>query len=459
MNTKTLPTEFVLRMKDMLGNEYEEFEKALLGSRSYGLRLNPLKIDDFDAFLDCYRDTVGIKDRVPWAGPEGFYYDELYRPGKNPLHEAGAYYIQEPSAMSVVELLAPQPGEKICDLCAAPGGKTTHIAGRMKGLGLLVSNEIVGDRARILARNVERMGIKNCLVVNESPDVISRRFISYFHRVVVDAPCSGEGMFRKDDIAISEWSPENVLTCIDRQKEILNAAAMMVMPGGTMVYSTCTFEKGEDEEMMEWFVDSHPDWKLECTRRIWPHKERGEGHFVAKLVRDGNIIDYLPEKIIKNKNKSISINDFFVGKSSPLAYAFGEKMMNCFQPYIQGEHVYMLNKEICPELIKKLKIVKPGLEVAEIKKDRLEPSHSLAMALKPSDVKSFLNLSDEQSAKYLWGETIVINENELCFNDETVDRKKGFWILVCVHNISIGWAKYVNGTLKNHYPKGLRKTI
>ena len=211
-------------------------------------------------FQGCDTLPFSLKP-VAWA-EDGYYFDPEERPGRHPLHEAGAYYIQEPSAMSVVSLLDPQPGELVCDLCAAPGGKSTHIAALLRGQGMLVSNEIFPNRARILSQNIERMGIPNALVCNESPEGLATHFPLFFHRIVVDAPCSGEGMFRKDDTAVSEWSLENVRICADRQRMILTQADQMLQPGGVLVYSTCTFAPDEDEAMIQWFLETHPDYTL-----------------------------------------------------------------------------------------------------------------------------------------------------------------------------------------------------
>lgn len=327
-----LPEEFIRLRKPLLDKEWDAFVSTYQEARSYGLRCNPLK--------DCGRLPFEL-EQVPWA-VEGFYADQEEHPGRHPLHEAGVYYIQEPSAMSVVSLLDPCPGEAVCDLCAAPGGKSTQIAGHLQGQGLLVSNEIFPNRAKILSQNIERMGVTNALVCNEPPDRMEALFPMCFDRVLVDAPCSGEGMFRKDDTAVSEWSQENIALCAQRQRMILHCAGEMLKPGGIMVYSTCTFAPEENEEIIAWFLATHPDYILEdwrdtrlgemvssfpdyaglCggnpryvdwnklaallteesspdtlertlspalsgTLRLWPHKLKGEGHFAARLRKTG----------------------------------------------------------------------------------------------------------------------------------------------------------------------------
>lgn len=469
--TIKLPEEFQKRFRTLLGDEYDSFEKAISSDRSFGLRLNPIKPVCLN---EEHKKTFGILSSVPWAD-EGYYYDEKARPGKSIYHEAGAYYIQEPSAMSVVQILDPKPGERICDLCAAPGGKTTHIAGRLMGKGLLVSNEIITDRARILYRNVERMGISNCVVTNEDPRNLVPKFPGFFHRIVVDAPCSGEGMFRKDETAIEEWSVENVHNCAKRQEWILDCASMMVMPGGVIVYSTCTFEPDENENLIGNFLKKHPDWRVETTEvqkllspaksewmdapnnelnkavRIWPHKNDGEGHFIVKLVKSGtyavesdktlkkekNIIerrkieDYLREKVLKEDRFEIENREFI---------SFGDM-------------IYLLPMGITSASLKGIKVISPGLQCLEVKKDRYEPAHGLAMAINMNDSKYAYELCEADAIKYLRGEGVNIQLSENC------DIPSGSFVLVMYDGLSIGFGKYVNGNIKNRYPKGLRRDL
>ena len=228
-----LPQIFCERMERLLEEEYSAFLSSYEKERYYGLRYNPLK-DTAETFVERMPFDL---DKVSWAA-EGFYYQGSQQPGRHVLHEAGAYYIQEPSAMAVVELLDPRPEERILDLCAAPGGKSTQIAGRMDRRGLLVANEIVPERAKILSQNVERMGIPNCVVCSERPERLSSFFPAFFDRILVDAPCSGEGMFRKEEAARKEWSADHVQMCADRQLGVLEEAAKMLKPGGILVYST-----------------------------------------------------------------------------------------------------------------------------------------------------------------------------------------------------------------------------
>ena len=288
-----LPKEFLSRMEKQLGEEYPAFLESLERPRGVALRFNPLKGE--------MPQLPFVGNSVPWE-PMGFYYNPDSRPGLHPYHEAGVYYLQEASAMAPVALLDPQPGEKICDLCAAPGGKTTQIAGRMAGEGVLLCNEINPKRAKILSRNIERMGVGNALVTNEHPERLAKKYGGFFDKVLIDAPCSGEGMFRKEEAAVTDWSQETVEMCARRQGEILCSGAQLVRPGGRLVYSTCTFAPEENEAVIAKFLETHPDFHPEEIEapwftagengsfRMWPHKLLGEGHFAAVLHRVEGII-------------------------------------------------------------------------------------------------------------------------------------------------------------------------
>ncbi|QEK13589.1 NOL1/NOP2/sun family putative RNA methylase [Crassaminicella thermophila] len=449
-----LPREFEERMKKLLKEEYESFIKTYNEMKTQGLRVNTLKID-IDEFLKISHFKL---NKVLWA-EEGFYYKEEDKPGKNPYHEAGLYYIQEPSAMAVGTLLNPQPGDRVLDLCAAPGGKSTHIAAKLKGEGLLVANEIYPARSKILSQNIERMGIKNCIVTNESPQKLSMKFKNFFHRILVDAPCSGEGMFRKDPATCREWSLDNVSMCAQRQLDILEEAQKMLMPEGILVYSTCTFSHEENEGVIEKFLKKHPeftieevkgfegfshgreDWilseelSLRKTIRLWPHKLKGEGHFIAVLKKqDGE------EGKIKNNRKKID------KKSLKYYYDFAKQyLQNPLEGYfiLFGDQLYILPEGV-PDL-EKLKVVRPGLHLGIIKKNRFEPSHALALSLNYKEVKNniFMDADSSEIIAYLKGESMYF------------DGKRG-WNLVSVDGYAIGWCKIANNMLKNHYPKGLR---
>ncbi|MGN0159287.1 MAG: RsmB/NOP family class I SAM-dependent RNA methyltransferase [Brotaphodocola sp.] len=466
-NPWNLPERFLEKMKKLLGEEYEAFLKSYNEERVQGLRFNTRKGDQSVFFIEN-QERFGLS-AVPWCA-EGFYYRQDTRPGRHPYHEAGVYYIQEPSAMAVVSLLDPKPGELVLDLCAAPGGKTTHIAERLCGKGLLVSNEIHPARAKILSQNVERMGIENAVVTNEDSGRLKKYFPEFFDRIVVDAPCSGEGMFRKDEQARSEWSEENVRICADRQQEILDNAADMLRPGGRLVYSTCTFSPEEDEDGISCFLDRHPEftivkvpdvkklsglsagrpeWSREKrsdladTYRIWPHKAEGEGHYLALLEKSRTEEE-------GNRKKKSHVPKYWNDRAGmKLLQEFFKDSCNDFEPPLDslvlfGEQIYWIPKEM-PDF-SGLKVLRPGLHLGTLKKNRLEPSHALALFLHPCQVRSNISLGADEALllDYLKGYTL---------SDEK--GRKG-WTLVCADGYSIGWAKAASGILKNHYPKGLR---
>ena len=428
-----LPEAFLARTKAQLGEDYADFLATLERPRAVALRFNPLKGET--------PDMPFVGEQVPWE-PMGFYYDPEARPGLHPYHEAGVYYLQEASAMSAVALLDPQPGERVCDLCAAPGGKTTQIAGRMMGAGFLLCNEIHDKRARILSQNIERMGVANALVTNEHPGNLGKRLPGFFDKVLIDAPCSGEGMFRKEDAAVADWSQELVEMCAQRQSHILDAGAALVRPGGRLVYSTCTFAPEENEQTIAAFLTRNPDFVLEDVSapwfsqvgtgqfRLWPHKLLGEGHFAAALRRKGDEAPVgLPcsgEKLPKEwlafaKELDISLP---AGK----AIAFGSTLY--WAP------------EAMPEL-KGLRVLRPGLELGTVKKDRFEPAHALALWLTACRNTLSYPAESPQIRAYLHGETLPFSQRG--------------WCLVQVDGYSIGWGKGDGNTLKNHYPKGLRR--
>ncbi|MDD3252176.1 MAG: RsmB/NOP family class I SAM-dependent RNA methyltransferase [Lachnospiraceae bacterium] len=477
-----LPEAFARKMERLLGTEHEAFVQSYETERVQGLRFNTLHGSLTEMTAQC-RERFGLTP-VPWCR-EGFYYQAETRPGRHPFHEAGVYYIQEPSAMAVVSLLNPKPGERVLDLCAAPGGKTTHIAERLRGEGLLVSNEIHPARAKILSQNVERIGITNAVVTNEDSGKLIQYFEEFFDRIVVDAPCSGEGMFRKDEQARAQWSEDNVQLCVSRQQEILDNAARMLKKGGSLVYSTCTFSPEEDEGGIAAFLKrhpefsirrtdaqvelaglsaGHPEWSeepllsLSDTFRIWPHKAEGEGHFMALLVKEGES-DLEQETAAATKSKRAGKS----GKSGGtklwnekegrkvlgefLREALGEEQAAfCEQGslILFGEQIYRLPEGMPP--LDGLRVLRPGLHLGTLKKNRFEPSHALALALRPQQAKQSVSFGAEtpEIRAYLAGSTLSANEGQ-----------KG-WVLVCVEDYSIGWAKAASGILKNHYPKGLR---
>lgn len=447
-----LPELFCEKMKTLLAEEYEAFLAALDRPRAVGLRLNPLKCAG-PAALEGIRDRLSAFGLTPVAWcPTGFSYDPATRPGLHPWHAAGAYYLQEPSAMAPVELLDPQPGERVLDLCAAPGGKSTQIAGKLGGRGLLVSNEIHPKRAAVLASNLERLGAANALVLNEHPARLAERFCGYFDRVLVDAPCSGEGMFRKHDAAFADWSPETVAMCARRQAEILDCAVSMLRPGGRLVYSTCTFSPEENEGSVEgllerhpalrvetvqapWFAPGRPDWAngdpaLANCFRLWPHRLRGEGHFAAVLRKAGSGAGAdLPAEPPAELPKPAAALLRDLGLTLP------EGVVVRF-----GDRVFLAPPDL--PALRGLKVLRPGLELAELRKELAVPAHALALWAGTAASVYALEADSPACAAYLRGQTLPTDAEG--------------WTLVTVDGLSLGWGKGVRGLLKNHYPKGLR---
>ncbi|MDD6350776.1 MAG: RsmB/NOP family class I SAM-dependent RNA methyltransferase [Lachnospiraceae bacterium] len=491
----TLPQAFLDRMKGMLGKDYEAFLASYDKPRHPALRVNPLKISP----EDFQRLAPYDLEPVPWAVPNGFYYDPEARPGKSPYHEAGLYYIQEPSAMAVAALSGTRPGERVLDLCAAPGGKSTQLAGMLEGRGLLVSNEIHPQRARILSRNIERLGIRNAIVTNEAPEDLSGHFPGFFDRIIVDAPCSGEGMFRKEEEAIPNWSPENVALCARRQAGILDQADLMLKAGGVLVYSTCTFAPAEDEESIQNFLERHPDYEevdlpeklgSDLDRlgfaagsdgksiRLWPHKLDGEGHFLAVLKKAGGDVDdsnialhadgdsrmgsdaglqaafesdgKIEAKAGKKKKKAKKNRDrkgadLYDSEAAKLWKEFSQEAFSDYETEGRlrqfGQDLYLLPEDLNLDSIR---VLRAGLHLGTVKKNRFEPDHALVLALKKEELQQTLNLSadSEEVKAYLRGESIPCT----C---------KG-WTAVLVDGYTLGWGKASGGVLKNHYPKGLR---
>ena len=428
-----VPEAFLKRMQAQLGPEYPDFLESYRRPRAAALRFNPLKGEKPEL------DFAG--DPVPWE-PEGYYCDPEARPGLHPYHEAGVYYLQEASAMAPVALLDPQPGERVCDLCAAPGGKSTQIAGRMGGQGFLLCNEVNPKRAKILSRNIERMGVANALVTNAHPAELAARLPGFFHRVLVDAPCSGEGMFRKEEAAAADWSPETVRMCARRQGEILDSAAELVCPGGVLVYSTCTFAPEEDEEAVAAFLTRHPEFRPEPPEvswfvpgengsfRMWPHKLRGEGHFAAVLRKmDGEKGD-----IRSCRGETLPGQWVSFAKELDIALPRGKAVFF-------GESLF-LAPEALPELTG-LRVLRPGLELGTVKKDRLEPAHALALWLRGCAQSMDFPAESAQIAAYLHGEVLPAPVRG--------------WCLVTAGGFSLGWGKGDGSVLKNHYPRGLRR--
>lgn len=444
-------------MIKLLGDEYKQFIQSFDLPRHYGLRINTLKWSVEEALA-----KLPFKlEPIDWV-KEGFYYSEDERPAKHPYYLAGLYYIQEPSAMAPGAILPVSPGDRVLDLCAAPGGKSTQIAAKLQGKGVLVSNDISNERVKALVKNIELFGVRNSIVTNETPEKLATVFPEFFNKIVIDAPCSGEGMFRKNPEMVKSWEQHNVDTCVVMQKGILAEAAKMLSPGGYILYSTCTFAPEENERQMNHFLQAHPDFELtpipyvegfergrrewadtdlpmEHTVRLWPHRLKGEGHYLALLHKKGagELKSYAPNARV-NEKELVDFRSFEK-----------EVLKDSIENFYDGEfalfkgHLYSKPKGL-PSL-QGLKVVKSGWYLGELKKNRFEPSQSLAMGLSAQDVNDpiLFKPDDEQLYRYLKGETLHLEGN------------KG-WKLIAVDGYSLGWGKQVQGILKNAYPPGWR---
>ena len=427
-----MPSEFLEEMKKILGEDYDLYEKCMEKEAFRGIALNRLKVKDVNILPFDVEKCPFYKD--------GYYIScDEKGVGNTPLHHAGAFYVQEPSAMLAVSLLDVQEGEKVLDLCAAPGGKSAQIASCLNGTGLIWSNEVVKNRAQILLSNFERMGISKGVVSSCYPDVLCRKLEGYFDKVLVDAPCSGEGMFRKNPEAVKEWSREHVLSCAERQLSILKSAAHVVKNGGELVYSTCTFSYEENEGVIKRFLEENADFEmcdigehfgrkteLPCAVRITP-LEKGEGHFAAKLRKKGVSVSERP-CIEKSADIPKELEDIFYEVPK------GRYVLN-------GDKLYIVPNGL-PD-IKGLGVIRAGVLAGEFVKKRFEPSHALFMSAKTENVKRVLELDDENIKEFLKGMEIDSD----CENGYTAVSYKG---------IITGYGKTSNRRLKNKYPKGLR---
>jgi len=453
-----LPQAFLERMRGELRDEFPAFAASYHEPRTFGLRLNPLKTGEGDA-----RDIVerfGCRP-VPWC-PTGYYYEESARPGKHPYHEAGLYYIQEPSAMIAAELLRPEPGDIVLDLAAAPGGKATQIAGMLAGRGLLVANDIHPARAKALAENLERWGAANCIVTSGPPAALAARFPECFDKIMLDAPCSGEGMFRKDPDTIAEWSPEQVSACAARQLDILEQAVPMLKPGGVLVYSTCTFSREENEQVIERLTERRPEMTCVKMERIWPHLHDGEGHFAAVLVKADRDAGKQPFGRPRRPRESRTAS---AGGGLREAYrlfrSFAQETLPELalpegEPLLFGDWLYWWPKPrtgdereaaFHPAALDGLKVLRPGLQLAQCKKGRVEPAHALALYAETGKRHPIVRLAAEEPAlqAFLRGEAIP------------APASASGWVLVGVDDHPVGWGKAGGGWIKNHIPKGLRR--
>ena len=477
-----LPEEFQNRMREMLGVEYEAFMASYEEPRQYGLRVNTLKIspEEFERI-----SPFEIK-KIPWV-TNGYYYNEGISPAKHPYYAAGLYYLQEPSAMAPASRLPVEPGDRVLDLCAAPGGKSTELAARLRGQGLLVANDISNSRAKALLHNLELFGASNILVANETPARLAEAFAGYFDKILVDAPCSGEGMFRKAPEVAASWSLQRVDFFAGQQRAIMESAVRMLRPGGMLLYSTCTFSAEENEGTVAWalehfselelislegyegFENGRPEWgggseKLRQCVRIWPHKMAGEGHFMAMFRKTEREEDKKPgsgqmEKSRGKGLKKVKGKKRENGAADPEQKKLLGDFLRDLQENIQeadrkridyrGGKAYLIPE--LPEDLKGIRFLRCGLLLGEFKKNRFEPSQPFAMALDGGKAERRIRWrpEDERVEKYLHGETVTVD-----LRPETAENG---WYLVCVDNFSLGWGKLSKGILKNKYLCSWRK--
>lgn len=469
-----LPEEFVNKMQVLLGEEFNSYLESYKKPRFYGLRVNTLKIS-VDEFLKISPFHL---EPVPWT-TDGFYYREGDNPGRHPYYYAGLYYIQEPSAMLPGAVIGVGPGDRVLDLCAAPGGKSVQMAAQMKGQGLLVSNDINAERVKALVKNIELCGVRNAVVLNDSPDKLAKNFEGFFDKIMVDAPCSGEGMFRKDEDAVKSWEKFKCEKCSCMQWDILQQVDKMLKPGGVILYSTCTFSPEEDEIMIERFMDQHPggyelleipktggieggrrEWsagKYDFSKaaRLWPHRLNGEGHFAALIKklensdRNGdNDNNSTALQRTRSWEKSFQINSFedLGNFNRELAEFINNSTTLSLKGYVfqKGNNFYHL-PQACPDL-SGLKVAKFGWYLGENSPKGFVPSHSLAVSMKSEEMKRKINFgaSDRETNSYLKGETLI-------------DSGEKGYTGICVDGYTLGWAKQTGDMLKNLYPKGWRK--
>lgn len=509
-----LPEKFKMKIEQMLKGEADDFFESYNEEHYAGLRVNTLKVtpDELQKIAPCKLE------QITWT-EKGFYYDKEEKPAKHPYYYAGLYYIQEPSAMAPAAMLPIEEEDRVLDLCAAPGGKSTELGAKLNRTGMLVSNDISASRAKALLKNIEINGIPNALIVNEAPHKLAENFPEFFDKILVDAPCSGEGMFRKEPAIIKNWEQYGVGYYSKLQREILPSAIKMLKPGGYMVYSTCTFSTLEDEGSLKFILDNfpemsvvkmdydfgdhgHPEWMeyeetlinenrsdldiekkleakedkeyLDCSKydqiknaaRLWPHKLHGEGHFVALLRKNHMVCKegvcmlntsadtfsskgrkrIVQQSQIKN-SKKVDLPEEFLNfiKDINIDYDYSRFIIN------KGRIYYTPDKDMN---LRGLRILRNGLLMGEIKKNRFEPSQALASSLSKEIYSNYvdLNIDEPEVIKYLKGETIELSEKQQARNSHL----KNGWGLVCVDGYSLGFAKVIGTTLKNKYLPGWR---
>ncbi len=449
--TLELPLDFKNKYRSLMGERAEKLFDAMESPSEDAFRLNPIKPNYKDVNIDLSR---------PIEYSDIGYFGDI--DGNSIDHLAGYLYSQEPSAMYVAELLAPTQQDKVLDLCAAPGSKSTYLANKMSSEGLLVSNEINYKRAKVLSSNVERMGISNTVVTNNSPKDFEKDFAGYFDKILVDAPCSGEGMFRKDPESVKYWSLDYVEQCANRQKHILDSAYKLLKPGGTLVYSTCTFAPEENEQNVEYLLENYsdfsivpvkkysgmedgvPEWgnddsRLSQALRMFPDHFNGEGHFMCKLVKAGESA----EPRTKDINSGLKKDDLkWISKFS------ADNLNISIDGQLLKVSDYLYQAASLDARFKKLHVLRNGLKIGEFKKNRLEPDIAMILASQPNDLDGVYQLNDEEFKKYLHGESLTLTDQPDFSNK---------WIGISYQGKMFSWGRYSNKQIKNVYPKGLRR--
>lgn len=498
-----LPKDFLDMMQIILGDDIKEYEESFNHASHHGLRVNTSKISTLE--FNELTDNSFTKDNVAWCDC-GFYYDNTSPVTKSPYYHAGLYYIQEPSAMLPASVLPINEGDKVLDLCAAPGGKSTQLAAKLNHTGFLMANDISNTRAKALLKNLEIFGLSNIAVSSENHEKLANCFPEYFDKILVDAPCSGEGMFRREPAMVSSWLDKGPDYYAEVQADILEHAYSMLRPGGMLLYSTCTFSPVENEANIYKLMKAHDDAELvpinitegmrhglddsilqqlgilsveeageniftRCAR-IFPQDGLGEGHFAALIKKKAinDVIYKAPNKdenlLAKNK-KLISaypkVLDFF-SRVSDEFIAKGEIREIYDKLYLipQGLEInnnirYLRTGLLLGELTKKSggkdKFSKSRKGKSETKNDlqtvRFEPSQALAMALNSDsfEVTVDFKADDLNVIKYLKGETIECPSD--CIAEDG-------WCLVTVDGYPLGFAIKNDTTLKNKYYPGWR---
>ncbi len=439
-----LPEAFLRRMHRQLGDPgYADYLSAMERTRPRALRVNTLKTD-VAAFLSLADAALSPDEIVP----EGFFVPEDFPVGTNPLHAAGLFYMQEPSAQFPAALLCAKPHETVLDLCAAPGGKTGQLAAGMQNTGLLIANEIVPQRAGVLSGTLERLGVQNAVVTNMRPDSLCPLLSGSCDAVLVDAPCSGEGMFRKEPQAVCDWSEAHVRASAERQRRILESAAVCVKPGGRLVYSTCTFSPEENEETVAWFLAAHPAFSCAAQKRFYPHTSTGEGQFAALLLRDDSPVPAAIEKTQSGGRRVPS------RKGKPINPATDAALDRFFKetmtvrpgsiPLFLPDGRVFLQPERVPDALSEMRVLSCGVLAGELRGERFRPAHALFLAYPGDEFLTALTLDGAALFAFLAGETVPC------------DPSLTGYAAVCVHGHPLGFGKCDRGTLKNHLPKGLR---